>query len=112
MCLFPCSLVEQVFDVLGDKQCVAFDDLAKLHQLGLVTNLLLLSHYRQYYRPLSMKPLHALCLETITGLKAYGMPSMTIVHALFLASFHSSTRRMQTTLQTLKRCLKARPHNS
>jgi len=30
------SLVGEVFDVLGDKQNVAFDDLAKLHQLGLV----------------------------------------------------------------------------
>ena len=78
ICLFPCSLVEEVFDVLGDKQCVAFDDLAKLHQLGLVANLFLLSHCR----PLSVKPLHDLCLETITGLKAYGMSSMTIVHAL------------------------------
>ena len=29
-------MVEEVFDVLGDKQNVAFDDLAKLHQLGLV----------------------------------------------------------------------------
>ena len=35
--LSPYSLVEEVFDVLGDKQNVAFDDLAKLHQLGLVT---------------------------------------------------------------------------
>ena len=31
------SLVGEVFDVLGDKQNVAFDDLGKLHQLGLVT---------------------------------------------------------------------------
>nr|XP_058947418.1 cholesterol 24-hydroxylase-like isoform X1 [Pocillopora verrucosa] len=30
------SLVGEVFDVLGEKQHVAFDDLAKLHQLGLV----------------------------------------------------------------------------
>jgi len=30
------SVLEEVFDVLGDKQNVAFDDLAKLHQLGLV----------------------------------------------------------------------------
>ncbi|KAL9970601.1 hypothetical protein ACROYT_G023006 [Oculina patagonica] len=30
------SLVGEVFDVLGEKQNVAFDDLAKLHQLGLV----------------------------------------------------------------------------
>jgi len=30
------SLVGEVFDVLGDKKNVAFDDLAKLHQLGLV----------------------------------------------------------------------------
>jgi len=30
------SVVGEVFDVLGDKQNVAFDDLAKLHQLGLV----------------------------------------------------------------------------
>ena len=35
--LFSYSLVGEVFDVLGDKQNVAFDDLAKLHQLGLVT---------------------------------------------------------------------------
>ena len=34
--LILCSVVEEVFDVLGDKQNVAFDDLAKLHQLGLV----------------------------------------------------------------------------
>ena len=34
---FSYSLVGEVFDVLGDKQNVAFDDLAKLHQLGLVT---------------------------------------------------------------------------
>lgn len=33
---FFCSVVEEVFDVLGDKQNVAFDDLSKLHQLGLV----------------------------------------------------------------------------
>ena len=32
-----CSLVEEVFDVLENKQNVAFEDLAKLHQLGLVT---------------------------------------------------------------------------
>ena len=37
--LFSYSLVGEVFDVLGDKQNVAFDDLAKLHQLGLVTSL-------------------------------------------------------------------------
>ncbi|XP_078374662.1 cholesterol 24-hydroxylase-like [Oculina patagonica] len=30
------SLVGEVFDVLGEKQNVEFDDLAKLHQLGLV----------------------------------------------------------------------------
>ncbi|XP_022793241.1 cholesterol 24-hydroxylase-like isoform X2 [Stylophora pistillata] len=30
------SLVGEVFDVLGEKQHVSFDDLAKLHQLGLV----------------------------------------------------------------------------
>ena len=34
--MFDCSLVGEVFDVLGEKQHVAFDDLAKLHQLGLV----------------------------------------------------------------------------
>jgi len=32
-------VVKEVFDVLGDKQNVAFDDLAKLHQLGLVKGL-------------------------------------------------------------------------
>ena len=31
------SLVGEIFDVLGDKKHVAFDDLAKLHQHGLVT---------------------------------------------------------------------------
>ena len=34
--VFSFSLVGEVFDVLGDKKNVAFDDLAKLHQLGLV----------------------------------------------------------------------------
>ena len=34
--VFSFSLVGEVFDVLGDKMNVAFDDLAKLHQLGLV----------------------------------------------------------------------------
>jgi len=38
---FSSSLVGEVFEVLGDKQNVAFDDLAKLHQLGLVTFLLI-----------------------------------------------------------------------
>ena len=38
--MFDCSLVGEVFDVLGEKQHVAFDDLAKLHQLGLVRLLL------------------------------------------------------------------------
>ena len=33
---FFCSLVEEVIDVLGNKQSVKFDDLAKLRQLGLV----------------------------------------------------------------------------
>ena len=36
---FSSSFMEEVHDVLGDKQHVAFDDLAKLHQLGLVTRL-------------------------------------------------------------------------
>ena len=37
-------MVGEVFDVLGDKQSVAFDDLAKLHQLGLVTYFFQCSH--------------------------------------------------------------------
>ena len=41
--MFDCSLVGEVFDVLGEKQHVAFDDLAKLHQLGLVRLLLVFS---------------------------------------------------------------------
>lgn len=31
-----CSLVEEVFDVLGDKERIEFEDLAKLNKLGLV----------------------------------------------------------------------------
>ena len=41
--MFDCSLVGEVFDALGEKQHVAFDDLAKLHQLGLVRLLLVFS---------------------------------------------------------------------
>ena len=41
--MFDCSLVGEVFDVLGEKRHVAFDDLAKLHQLGLVRLLLVFS---------------------------------------------------------------------
>ena len=37
--------MEEIHDVLGDKQHVAFDDLAKLHQLGLVTRLSVLVVY-------------------------------------------------------------------
>ena len=41
--VFVCSLVGEVFDVLGEKQHVSFDDLAKLHQLGLVRRLFVIS---------------------------------------------------------------------
>ena len=34
--MIPCSLVEEVFDVLGEKESIEFEDLAKLNKLGLV----------------------------------------------------------------------------
>jgi len=74
------SLVGEVFDVLGNKQHVAFDDLAKLHQLGLVLKETLRLH------PTATGTLRRTDCDTEIG--GYKIPAKTAIMASTYVSSH------------------------